>query len=100
MFKRCESVGDILKCRKNRSAILLCRLLICGSCSPLLMKQGPAVEDRRQQSGPDIPESGARAEDLADRKRIAAGVCAECDVRQPIGGRDPDLRTCSVEVRL
>jgi ribosomal protein S8E len=64
------------------------------------MEQRPAIENRRQQSGAEVPETRSRPKYLSDRERVAAGVGAERDVGQPVGGRDPDLGACGMQIGL
>src|SRR5215471_8884010 len=64
------------------------------------MKQRAAVEDGRQQSGSDIPETCAGPEYLSECKRIAARVRTERDIRKAICCCYPDLCTCGVKIGL
>ena len=98
LLDRDQRVGDILERGEDGASILLGRLRVGRAGRALLVELGPAVENRREQRGADVPEAGAGTEDLADRERVGARISAERDVRQAVGPSDPDVGACRVEI--
>src|SRR6266568_2619971 len=84
-----QRVRHVLECDQDRVAILSQGLIVSLDCGASPMQQGAALEDRLCNSGGDTPREYRRIESLC---RITSQPAADCELRQHVCGRHPDLR--------
>ena len=100
LLDRHQRIGDILERGEKRASILFGTLSVSRARSPLLVEQGPTIEDRCEQGASNVPEAGAGSEDRADRERVGASIGAERDVREAVRPSDSDAGACHLEIGL